>query len=104
MDKPTVMPCLSFPWDTQLTLDAVHHRCDPKQGSEKTFLYVEYVLKIGGILWTIETAPIADDSISEVKRYITLEEFVTRWPEYRLYPRAGHFSNYEKKDVDNEEK
>lgn len=95
---------IEFPFDTQLTLDAVHHRCDPKQGAEKTFLYVEYVFKVGGILWTIETAPIDETGITDIFRHITLGNFVSRWPEYRLYPRAGHYSNYDKKDVDNEEK
>ena len=52
-------------------------------------------------MWTIETAPIAEDAITDIKRTITLNDFVSRWPEYRLYPRAGHWSNF---SVDNEEK
>ena len=99
--NPTALPYLSFSEDTQLTLDAVHHRCDPKQGKEKTFLFVEYLMQVGGIMWTIETAPIAEDTITDIKRTITLNDFVSRWPEYRLYPRAGHWSNF---SVDNEEK
>lgn len=99
--NPTALPYLSFPEDTQLTLDAVHHRCDPKQGKEKTFLFVEYLMQVGGIMWTIETAPIAEDTITNIKRTITLNDFVSRWPEYRLYPRAGHWSNF---SIDNEEK
>ena len=99
--NPTVLPYLTFPRDTDLTLDAVHHRCDPKQGPEKTFLYVEYLLKVDGIMWTIETAPIDADCIDGIKKHMTLVDFINRWPEYRLYPRTGHYSNF---SLDKEEK
>ena len=95
------LPYLSFPADTELTLDAVHHRCDPKQGAEKTFLFVEYLFNVGGIMWTIETAPIEDIEITDIKKNITLNDFVSRWPEYRLYPRNGRWSNI---SLDNETK
>lgn len=91
----------TFPFDTVLTLDAVHHRCDPKQGKEKTFLYVEYLMKVGGIMYTIETAPIDEPGVTDIFRSMTLGNFVSRWPKFRIYPRAGHWSNF---SVDNEEK
>lgn len=91
----------TFPFDTVLTLDAVHHRCDPKQGKEKTFLYVEYLMKVDGIMYTIETAPIDEPGVTDIFRSMTLGNFVSRWPKFRIYPRAGHWSNF---SVDNEEK
>lgn len=86
----------TFPFDTVLTLDAVHHRCDPKQGNEKTFLFVEYLFKVDGIMYTIETAPIEDAGIENIFRSMTLGNFVSRWPKFRIYPRAGHWSSFEK--------
>ena len=102
IDCPMTTPYLAFPEDTKLTLDAVHHRCDPKQGPEKTFIYVEYLLKVDGIMWTIETAPIDDDYVTDIRKEMTLIDFISRWPEYRLYPRTGHYSNISEKTLDND--
>lgn len=100
--NPTVLPYLVFPHDTKLTLDAVHHRCDPKQGPEKTFIYVEYLLKVDGIMWTIESAPIEDAGVTDILKEMTLIDFISRWPEYRLYPRTGHYSTIPEKTLDND--
>lgn len=105
MEKDSIIaPALSFDFagDTKLTLDAVHHRCDPKQGAEKTFLFVEYLMKVDGIMYTLETAPMDDLVLDGIQKYTTLEDFMARWPKFRVYPRNGHWSNYgtEEKSVD----
>ena len=53
-------------------------------------------------MWTIETAPIDDGYVTDIRKEMTLIDFISRWPEYRLYPRTGHYSNISEKTLDND--
>lgn len=80
-----------------LTLDCLQHKCDPKVGKEHTFMFIEYLCQVNGMMFTIETKRIEAESV-EVVKSLTFGEFKKRFPEFRVYARGGHFSNYENKE------
>lgn len=92
---------IHFPEDTQLTLDQVQHKCDPKVGTEKTFMFVEYLCKVDGCMFTFE-ARVDGEEIPVLKKYMKLSEFTSVYSLIKIYPRGGFKTSYEEKGLTEE--
>lgn len=79
---------VNFADDIQLTLDQVQHKCDPKVGTETTFMFVEYLCKVNGFMFTFE-ARVEGTEIPVLKKYMTVGEFMKTFGEVRVYARGG---------------